>query len=162
MCKKVGKLITIFVVGGIVYGMMEILNRGFTHITMGLLGGICFIVMHMLNGERMKGKINLLATLFVSAVFITATEFISGEILNNLLKMDIWTYRDLPFNLDGQICLLFSIIWFFVSVFGIVADNFVRKHIFKEILQKCVEIKMLKLQHRRTKMSAFYFWLFDY
>ena len=33
------KIFTLFAVGALIYGMIEISVRGFTHITMGLLGG---------------------------------------------------------------------------------------------------------------------------
>ena len=33
------KILTLFSVGAICYGFMEILNRGYSHITMGVLGG---------------------------------------------------------------------------------------------------------------------------
>ncbi len=126
------KILTVFTVGALCYGLMEILCRGFTHITMGLLGGSAFLVIHTLNSDRRDGKIRLLPILFISAFFITSIEFLSGEILNRTLGMNIWSYSEIPFNLDGQICVPFAVIWFGVSLIGVAADDYLRKFIFHE------------------------------
>lgn len=126
------KKFTIFSTGALCYGLMEIINRGFTHITMGLLGGIAFMVIHSLNGDRREGKLKLFPILCVSALFITSIEFLSGEILNRILQMNIWSYKDVPLNVDGQICLPFSMLWFVLSFFGVFADDFIRHRIFFE------------------------------
>lgn len=132
MAARAIKQFTIFSTGALCYGLMEIMNRGFTHITMGLLGGIAFTVIHALNGDRREGKLRLFPILCVSALFITSIEFLSGEILNRVLQMNIWSYRDVPLNLDGQICLPFSMLWFALSFFGVFADDFIRHRIFFE------------------------------
>ena len=68
----------------------------------------------------------------LSALIITALEFITGLIVNIWLKMDIWDYSQLPYNFMGQICLLYSIFWFLVSSVAIVLDDFLRYKIFNE------------------------------
>lgn len=125
------KFMTVFTVGCLCYGFMEILNRGFTHITMGLLGGISMLVIHTLNGERSRG-VSLLTVLTVSALFITSIEFLAGEYLNRYLGMGIWSYEEVPLNFDGQICLPFALLWFGLSYIGVLADNFIRRRIFFE------------------------------
>ena len=117
---KMYKILTLFSVGAICYGFMEILNRGYSHITMGVLGGASMLVIHIMNGERRQG-VSLLSVLAVSAAFITAIEFLAGEYLNRYLGMGIWSYEEVPLNFDGQICYI-----------GVLADNFIRRHIFKE------------------------------
>ena len=99
------KILTLFSVGAICYGFMEILNRGYSHITMGVLGGASMLVIHIMNGERRQG-VSLLSVLAVSAAFITAIEFLAGEYLNRYLGMGIWSYEEVPLNFDGQICHL--------------------------------------------------------
>ena len=129
--RKMAEFAVIFVFGGLCYGVIEILNRGYTHITMGILGGMAMCVIHMLNTERRKGM-NLWIIMLVSSFFITSVEFIAGEYLNVYLGMNIWSYKDLPFNVDGQICLLFVGIWFILSFVGLVSDDFIRYKIFGE------------------------------
>lgn len=132
MSEKALKIITIFAVGALCYGSMEIINRGFTHISMGILGGLSFLVIHILNGDYRNGNIRMITLLIISALFITSAEFFTGELLNHILGMNIWSYSDMPLNIDGQICLPFTIIWFVLSVLGVITDNFIRHKIFNE------------------------------
>ena len=126
------KLTAVFVFGGLCYGIMEVLSRGFTHISMGILGGFAFLVIHILNGERIDGKITLISILIISSLFITSIEFIAGEYLNRILGLNIWSYKDMWLNVDGQICLPFTLLWSVLSLLGIIIDNLIRKSIFKE------------------------------
>lgn len=136
------KILTLFSVGAICYGFMEILNRGYSHITMGVLGGASLLVIHILNGERKNG-LRLWLVLGISALFITSIEFLSGEYLNRFLGLGIWSYEEMPLNFDGQICLPFAFLWFGLSYIGVLADNFLRRRIFKE--QSIKTIKQDKL-----------------
>lgn len=128
--RKLAEYTVIFVFGGLCYGFIEIMNRGFSHITMGILGGASMCVIHALNTERRKGM-NMWLIMLISSVFITSVEFISGEFLNMYLGMNIWSYSDIPLNIDGQICLPFVGIWFVLSFVGLAADDFIRYKIFK-------------------------------
>ena len=80
----------------------------------------------------MKIKMSFISQMVLSALIITALEFITGLIVNIWLKMDIWDYSQLPYNFMGQICLLYSIFWFLVSSVAIVLDDFLRYKIFDE------------------------------
>lgn len=73
----------------------------------------------------------------LGALIVTAAEFCAGYVLNILLGLGIWDYSRLPLNLMGQICLPFSLIWWAVSIFGIVLDDWIRYWIFKEELPHC-------------------------
>jgi len=131
--KKLLKLFTIGIFGGICYGCIEMLKRGYSHISMGLLGAISMIVIHELNGERRAGRMTCIGVLFRSMLFITSGELLAGEILNRQMGMKIWNYHNIPFNFDGQICLRYSAVWFILSFFGMVSDNFIRRFIFCEL-----------------------------
>ena len=84
-----------------------------------------------MNGERRRG-VSLLSVLAVSAAFITAIEFLSGEYLNRYLGMGIWSYEEVPLNFDGQICLPFAFLWVLLSFVGVIVDDFIRFRIFGE------------------------------
>ena len=131
MQKILLKHFTAFVIGALIYGMIEISARGFTHITMGLLGGISMIVIHLTNDARRDG-LNFFVQIFLIAFFITAIEFITGEIVNVRLGMNIWDYSDIPLNFDGQICLPFVGIWLVLSAIGVVLDDYLRWKMFRE------------------------------
>ena len=44
-------------------------------------------------------------------IFVTACEFITGLIVNKWLRLGVWDYSDQPFQLFGQICLPFALIF---------------------------------------------------
>lgn len=131
MQSKAMKIFTLFAVGALIYGMIEISVRGFTHITMGLLGGLSMVMIHLLNDERRRGM-NYFLQLFIAASFITAIEFFAGEILNRRLHMNIWDYSDIPLNFDGQICLPFVFLWIILAALGTALDDLIRWKMFKE------------------------------
>ena len=106
---KMYKILTLFSVGAICYGFMEILNRGYSHITMGVLGGTSMLVIHIMNGERRRG-VSLLSVLAVSAAFITAIEFLAGEYLNRYLGMDRYACHLLLCGLGYPILVCLRII----------------------------------------------------
>lgn len=101
--------IFLFCVGGVGYGIIEILWRGYTHWTMMILGGISFLAIYYINIYFFDMGIILKAIL--GAAFITLAELVTGIIVNIVLKWDIWNYSKLPFNVKGQICLLYSVFW---------------------------------------------------
>ena len=135
MIKKIFKLIikyvVLFVMGGLVYMSLELLWRGYTHWTMGVLGGICFICLGLIN-ELLSWETPLTIQMLIGCIIITILEFISGCILNLWLKLNIWDYSDLPLNFLGQISLTFSILWYFISAIGIIIDDYIRYIYFDE------------------------------
>ena len=116
----------LFFIGGKLYTLIEILWRGFTHWTMFILGGGCFVIMGLLNEYRFSWKDSLLKQSVISAVIITIFEFITGCIVNLWLGWAVWDYSNLPFNLLGQICLYYFLLWIPLSAVGIVLDDWIR------------------------------------
>ena len=128
---QIEKYMILFAIGGMAYFLLEVLVRGYSHYSMFLCGGACFLCWGLLN-ENMKIKMSFISQMVLSALIITALAFITGLIVNIWLKMDIWDYSQLPYNFMGQICLLYSIFWFLVSSVAIVLDDFLRYKIFNE------------------------------
>ena len=82
-----------------------------------------------LISEQMK-KATLFAKCLLGTIFITATEFIFGCIFNLKYSFAVWDYSNQPFNVLGQICLPFSILWFFacfVIFKWVIKDDFYRR-----------------------------------
>lgn len=125
------KYFTLFSLGGLLYMMIEILFSGSTHWTMGILGGLCFLLIGLIN-STFSYDFSLIKQMAMSAILITALEFVAGVILNLGLHLAIWDYRHLPFNILGQVCLPFSFIWFFLSLPAIILDDFIRWQLFGE------------------------------
>ncbi len=104
----------IFAVGGAVYTAAEILWRGYSHWTMTLTGGACAALIHLAN-RRMNGK-SFILRCCAGCGIITTLEFTVGCIVNLWLGWNVWDYSGMRFNLLGQICLLYSIMWLFMSI----------------------------------------------
>ena len=118
-------------IGSIIYMSLEILWRGYTHWTMGILGGICFICLGLIN-ELLSWETPLALQMLIGGTIITILEFITGCIVNLWLGWNIWDYSELPYNLLGQISLFSSIGWIGLSLVGIVLDDFIRWKWFNE------------------------------
>ena len=125
------KYLFLFLVGGAIYCVIELLYRGYTHPSMYILGGLCFIVCGLFN-EIFEWSTPLLIQMLLSSIAITILEFITGVIVNLILHLNVLYYSNLPFNLLGQICLPFCLIWFFLSLIGIVLDDYIRYYFFNE------------------------------
>ena len=129
--KIIIKYLLLGIIGSIIYMSLEILWRGYTHWTMGVLGGICFICLGLIN-ELLSWETPLVLQMLIGSTIITILEFITGCIVNLWLGWNVWDYSDLPLNLLGQICLPFSILWYFISAIGIVIDDYIRYIYFDE------------------------------
>ena len=121
------KPLILFGIGGFLYYMIEILWRGYSHWTMFILGGLCFVLVGFINEVF---QFQLVKQMFLSSVIITVLEFICGCIVNLWLHWNIWDYSELPFNIFGQICLPYSILWFFLSLLAIIIDDYLRHWLF--------------------------------
>lgn len=129
--KNIFKYLFLFFFGGGIYCLAEMLFRGHTHPTMILVGGTCFLICGVLN-EVISWEMPLPKQMLICAVCITIIEFISGIILNIHLQLAIWDYSNMPLNVKGQICLPFTIRWYFLSAVGIITDDYLRYWIFNE------------------------------
>lgn len=119
------KYILLFFVGGYSYCGIEILSRGYSHISMLIAGGICFIAIGLLN-ETSDERLSFISQMVMSSVIITTVEFLTGLIVNVWLGLHVWDYSDKPYNVMGQICLLYALLWFLLSPVAIVADDYLR------------------------------------
>ena len=52
-----------------------------------------------------------------STIVVTALEWLTGFLLEKLFHSRWWDYSDMPLNLNGYVCLLFSLIWGAACVF---------------------------------------------
>lgn len=128
---KIKKYEFLFFVGATIYVIIEKLYRGYSHWTMFLLGGICFIALGLIN-EVIPWDKSLLLQMFIGGGIITVLELITGFVVNIWLGWNIWDYSESPFNLCGQISLFSSIGWVGLSLVGIVLDDFIRWKFFGE------------------------------
>jgi len=121
----------LFLTGGFVYGAIELLFRVYSHISMLIAGGVCFILIGLLN-EVYSWDMAILSQMAISAGIVTCVEFVVGLVVNLWLKLNVWDYSGQPYNVLGQICLLYTNIWFFLSFFAIILDDYLRYFLLKE------------------------------
>lgn len=127
---------TLFIVGFFVYIGIEIVFTSITELSpightspwMGIVGGVSFICMGLLNE---KNNWHLFLSCIVASLICTTIELIAGIIFNVWLEYGIWDYSCIPFNFMGQICLLYSFFWFVLSIFAFWLDDTVRWMLYK-------------------------------
>lgn len=115
--RAIRNYIIVYILGGLYYCFLEALWRGYTHWTMAVTGGACFLGLFFISVLG-RGKPMILQCL-AGSVLITAIELCAGSIVNLLLRWNVWDYSSLRFHFMGQICLLFSVVWFFLCIPGI-------------------------------------------
>lgn len=125
------KYLILFSMGGIFYLIIELLWRGYSHWTMFVLGGVCFVLIGIIN-EFFTYDIPLPIQMIIGTFIITALEFITGCIVNLKLGLNVWSYRNMPYNIMGQICLPYMFLWFLLSPVCIIADDYMRYMFFDE------------------------------
>jgi uncharacterized membrane protein len=110
--------IMLFSVGGLGYGLLEILWRGSTHWSMLLTGGGCLLLLDRLDLRHRQEW--LVVRCIRGSLLITAVELLVGLLVNRLLRLNVWDYSAQRYNLAGQICPVYSLLWYLLCypVFG--------------------------------------------
>lgn len=119
------KYLILFLLGGYIYYGIEILWRGYSHYSMIICGGICFIYAGLQN-EQVEWDYPFWKQVLRVEVFILSAEFITGCIVNLWLGLNVWDYSGLPGNILGQTCPQFALLFLPLSAIAIVIDDFVR------------------------------------
>ncbi len=96
--------------GGVAYGLIEILWRGYTHPSMVITGGFCFAMICGINAKFSHRA--LLVRSAACTLGVTLAEFCVGMLVNHVLNMNVWDYSDKWLHLFGQICPLYMGLWF--------------------------------------------------
>ena len=127
---KLWRSLILFYIGGMVYILVELVWRGWSHPSMFVVGGFCFVMIGELNGHLLRWNTPLAAQAVLCACAVTLVELISGLILNVWGGLNVWDYGNLPFNFMGQICLDYFLLWIPMSVAAIWADDRPRQRLF--------------------------------
>ena len=117
------EFLLVYIIGAGLYGLLEVIWRGWTHWTMLLCGGACFTLMYIISGSTLP----LLMKCLLSALVISTVEFSAGYLVNITFGWHVWDYSDRAFNILGQVCPLFSLIWLGLSLPGLYLCNGLRR-----------------------------------
>ena len=93
--------------GGYSYMGLELLWRGWSHGSMFIAGGTCFLLLGQFR--KIRPKRSVLTQALVGAGIITMVEYATGLLINR--NYAVWDYRDQFLNYHGQICLPFCLLW---------------------------------------------------
>ncbi|WMJ84561.1 putative ABC transporter permease [Oscillospiraceae bacterium LTW-04] len=104
----------VYTMGAMGYGLLETLWRGYTHWSMTIAGGLCFMLIYSINARRKEWGI--FKKCIAGAISVTTVEFVIGVIVNIVLGWQVWDYSDMPFSVLGQVCLSFCGLWFLLCI----------------------------------------------
>lgn len=119
------KIIALFLIYGSIYYGLEVLFRGYSHISMFILTGVLGVAIGLIN--EITPKINIWLETLIGTIIATIGEGVTGIIVNNILHLNVWDYSDLPFTFFyGQCNLIFCLIWFVLTYIVIKLDDYLR------------------------------------
>ena len=127
--RRICNNLIIWLTGGIVYFYMEIAYRGYSHYSMFICGGLCFLFVGKVGKQILLEESNiwlaLVKIMFMGTLIITTLEYITGIIVNVYLKLNVWDYSGFTFNVQGQICLVYSMLWALLSLPCVLLDGII-------------------------------------
>ena len=83
-------------------------NRGFLNGPVCPIYGVGVVIV---VGLLTPVKENTLLLFVCSVLLTSALEWVTGFVLERMFHQKWWDYSDLPLNLNGYICPLFSVLW---------------------------------------------------
>ena len=127
---KILKILSIWFIIGMVYfvieGIWRIPKGGYANISMFAVGGLCGLLVGSINQIPRFYNMSVWKQAVIGTFIVLAVEYISGYILNVKLGLDIWDYSNMYFNVNGQICFEFAVLWFFLMPAAIWLEDFIR------------------------------------
>ena len=111
------------ILGGFLYFYLENFVRGFSHYSMILCASISFYCIGYLSKMKRK-QYSIFRLMALGALIITTFEFLTGILVNIVLDLKVWNYENQPFHILGQICLPYSLLWFFLALVPIFLQDY--------------------------------------
>lgn len=103
-----------FFTGGFLYCCIEHHCPWLFPLFVLLAGGTCFLLVGLI--EYLLGdSASLLSQMILCGLMITFVELLFGLVVNRQMHLNVWDYSSQPYNFHGQICLLYSNLWFLLS-----------------------------------------------
>ena len=128
---QLSKYLYLFWFGGSTYATVEVIWREHSSWTMVVLGGLLFILIGLLN-QIWSWDFDLVWQVLIGDLIALIGEFVTGCIVNLRLGWNIWSYEDMPYNLFGQICPQFALLWIPLVLLAIILDDWIRWKFYHE------------------------------
>lgn len=122
----------VFLMGAWGYSIIELLWRHYTHWSMAVTGGICLMILYGIHVTVRRG--NRVRKAVFAALSITAIEFAVGMLVNRTLGWHVWDYSENFGNILGQVCPLYTVLWFFLSFPVFWICEWIHKNFYLKIL----------------------------
>jgi uncharacterized membrane protein len=119
------KFLKLFSLGGSAYVALELLWRGRSHYSMFLAGGLCQGLLGL--QEVLEPRPPRILRVLIGSGVITMVELGTGLVFNR--DYSVWDYRAMPFNFQGQICAMFTLLWIPVSIMAMALYDVVDRKI---------------------------------
>ena len=131
MKKIMLKNVVLFGVGGLAYGLIEVIYRQKTYPLMILCGGLAIVLLDKIN-DHISWDMDILLQGCIGSALITGMEFIIGNLSLAGVLPKMWDYSNVWMNYKGIICLPFSLIWIVLSICAIMLADAINYYIFDE------------------------------
>ena len=116
--------------GGMGYVLLELMWRGWSHGSMFVVGGLCFLLIGNIN--TLLPDMPLVLQAVAGAAMVSTVELLSGLLINVYLGLQVWDYSGLPGSFLGQVCMGYFFLWIIVAFFAVFLDDFLRQRLFGE------------------------------
>lgn len=130
--KYVYKYAFLWLILGMCYSQLELFFRGYTYIQMTFIGGLAGVFIGLLDQYPAYYNRMMWQQCFLGTLIVVGIELCSGCLCNKLLRLHIWDYSCVKYNLLGQVCVRAALAWFFLCPFAIWMDDFLRFKFFGE------------------------------
>jgi len=141
----------LFITFGLVYVFLEVFYHsivgdltpqwkylsfiGYTSLWVFPIGAICGVILGMLNELKHVKDIRPSFQCIIGTILVLIIEYFSGYMLNMKLGLNIWDYSFLPLQINGQISLLFALLWFCIAPLALWLDEFIKWVVFDEVAE---------------------------
>ena len=115
----------LFILGGFGYCFLELLWRGYTDFSMGVAGGISFCILALI--QKHFKPLKFIYRCILGGLSISTVELLFGVVFNLYLNRAVWDYSQMPFNIMGQVCLSFTVMWCFLSAPMLIIADLLRE-----------------------------------
>lgn len=131
--EKVPYMAILWLSGGLLYYYMEIFIRGYSHISMIVCAGVCFLILGKIGEQRIckRKAIGHGETAIIGALLISTIELATGIVVNIVLELNVWDYSKQRYNLFGQICPTYTCLWGVISIPAVYLYMLIKTKIFQ-------------------------------
>lgn len=128
------KNLVMFLAGFCLYVTLEVCFRGYSYPLMGLCGGLCVVILDKIN-DQISWDTDLFLQALCGMGLITVMEVIIGVVAKYTPLLPVmWDYSNIPMNIDGIVCLPFSVAWFFLSMVAIFLADSINYYVFEDTI----------------------------